>query len=62
MIAVRRGQATSEVRLSGLPASVHSGEVLFEYANGAFRSVAVAGSAFRDWFGPHDAHVYRFPL
>jgi len=59
-IAVRRGQATSQVRFSGLPASVHSGEVLFEYANGAFRTVAVAGSAFRDWFGPHDAHVYRF--
>jgi hypothetical protein len=60
VIAVRRAQATSQVRFSGLPASVHSGEVLFEYANGAFRSVEVAGSAFHDWFGPHDAHVYRF--
>jgi hypothetical protein len=62
VIAVRRGQETSQVRLSGLPASVHSGEVLFEYANGGFRSVAVAGSAFSDWFGPHDAHVYRFRI
>jgi hypothetical protein len=60
VIAVRRGQATSHVRFSGLPASVRSGEVLFEDANGAFRTVAVAGSAFSDWFGPHDAHVYRF--
>ena len=50
------------MRFSGLPAAVHAGEVLFEYANGAFRSVGVAASAFRDWFGPHDAHVYRFRL
>ena len=62
LIAVRRGQGTSQVRFSGLPAAVHAGEVLFEYANGAFRSVGVAASAFRDWFGPHDAHVYRFRL
>jgi hypothetical protein len=60
VIAVLRGQATSQVRFSGLPASVHSGEVLFEYANDAFRSVDVAGSAFHDWLGPHDARVYRF--
>jgi hypothetical protein len=60
VIAVRRGRETSEVRFSGLPTGVREGEVLFEYADGAFRPVAVAGSAFRDWFGPHDAHVYRF--
>ena len=34
--------------------------MLFEYANGSFRDVAVQGGGFRDWFGPHDAHVYRF--
>jgi hypothetical protein len=60
VIAVRRGQVTSQVGFSGLPGSDHQGEVLFEYANGAFRSVAVADSSFRDWLGPHDARVYRF--
>ena len=28
----------------------------------ALRQVAVSGGAFRDWFGPHDARVYRFEL
>jgi hypothetical protein len=27
-----------------------------------FRSVSVADAGFRDWFGPHDVHVYRFGL
>jgi len=62
VIAVRRGGATSRVSFSGLPKGVGDGEVLFEYANGAFRTVAVSASSFRDWFGPHDAHVYRFKL
>jgi hypothetical protein len=62
VIAVRRGQATSQVSFTGLPAAVHTGEVLFEYAEGSFRDVAVAGGSFRDWFGPHDAHVYRFAV
>ena len=59
VIAVRRGQATSQVRFSGLPGADRAAEVLFEYAAGAFRSVAVAGGGFRDWLGPHDARVYR---
>jgi hypothetical protein len=62
VIAVRRGRATSRVSFSGLPKGVGDGEVLFEYANEAFRTVGVSASAFRDWFGPHDAHVYRFKL
>jgi hypothetical protein len=62
VIAVRRGPATSQVRFSGLPGSDRQGEVLFEYADGAFRPVAVSGTSFRDWFGPHDAHVYRFTV
>jgi hypothetical protein len=61
LIAVRRGGSTSQIRFSGLPAGIGGGEVLFEYANGRFREVEVSGSTFRDWFGPHDAHVYRFP-
>ena len=28
----------------------------------AFRLVSVANDAFQDWFGPHDARVYRFSL
>jgi hypothetical protein len=63
LIAVRRGLKTSKVAFSGLPAGIGAaGEVLFEYANDAFRTVDVSASAFRDWFGPHDAHVYRFKL
>lgn len=62
VIAVRRGPETAEVRFSGLPGAVHSGEVLFEYADGAFRTVTVSGGAFGDWLGPHDARVYRFRL
>ena len=60
VIAVRRAQLTSRVRFSGLAGNDRQGEVLFEYANGGFRSVAVANASFRDWLGPHDARVYRF--
>jgi hypothetical protein len=78
LIAVRRGGATSRVGFSGLPRKhdgtpLTGGQVLFEYVQEpqpppiqpgkqAFRSVGVANGAFRDWFGPHDAHVYRFAL
>ncbi|HEY6960261.1 MAG TPA: hypothetical protein VI408_00080 [Gaiellaceae bacterium] len=60
LIAVRRGNATSRVQFTGLPSTLRGGQVLFEYANGAFRSVGVSGGAFTDWFGPRDARVYRF--
>jgi hypothetical protein len=71
VFVVRRGGATSRVGIAGLPAKVKGGEVLFEYvqdppppplaaANQSFRSIAVTGGAFRDWFGAHDARVYRF--
>ena len=73
VIAVRRGNATSRVTFSGLPATIADGQVLFEYTQdplpppiGAgrqtFRTIGVTNGAFRDWFGPHDAHVYRFGL
>lgn len=62
VMAVRRSGTTSQVGFAGLPASVKGGQVLFEYANGQFRSVPVSGGAFRDWFAPHDAHVYRFKV
>ncbi|MGI9112140.1 MAG: hypothetical protein ACR2GT_08110 [Gaiellaceae bacterium] len=78
VIAARRGGATSRVGFTGLPrkldgSALTGGQVLFEYVQepppppiGAgrqvFRSVSVANGGFRDWFGPHDVHVYRFGL
>ena len=78
VIAARRGGATSRVGFTGLPrrrdgSPLTGGQVLFEYVQeplpppiGAgrqvFRSVGVANGGFRDWFGPHDARVYRFGL
>jgi hypothetical protein len=71
VVAARRNATTSQVRITGLPKSIRGGQVLFEYVQDPppppidptkqkFRSVAVSGGAFRDWFGPHDVHVYRF--
>jgi hypothetical protein len=78
VIAVRRGNTTSRVTISGLPprqggAQLTGGQVMFEYVQDPlpppirpdrqqFRSVQVANGSFKDWFGPHDAHVYRFNL
>ncbi|MGH3071484.1 MAG: hypothetical protein ACRDNB_04330 [Gaiellaceae bacterium] len=77
VIAARRGGATSRVGFTGLPKKLNGrplagGQVLFEYVQeppppiGAgrqtFRSVPVTEGGFRDWFGPHDVHVYRFAL
>jgi hypothetical protein len=71
VFVVRRGGATSQIGITGLPATVKGGDVLFEYvqdpppppfapANQKFRSIGVTGGSFRDWFAPHDARVYRF--
>jgi hypothetical protein len=78
VLAARRGGTTSRIGFTGLPKKrdgtpLRGGQVLFEYVQqpppppiGAgeqqFRSVPVAGNGFRDWFGPHDVHVYRFGL
>ena len=78
VIAVRRGGSTTRVGFSGLPkkrdgSPITGGQALFEYVQepppppiGAgrqsFRSVSASDGGFRDWFGPHDAHVYRFAL
>jgi hypothetical protein len=67
VIAVRRGSGTSQVGFSGLPRRrdgrpITGGEVLFEYEQGAFRTVRVTGNRFRGWFAQHDARVYRFRL
>jgi hypothetical protein len=77
LIAVRRGGRTSTVGFSGLPRRrngirITGSQVLFEYVqepppppilphHHQFRSIPGANGAFRNWFGPHDAHVYRFP-
>jgi len=65
VIAVRRGGGTSRVSFSGLPRRrdgqpIAGGEVLFEYEQGAFRTVRVVDGRFRDWLAQHDARVYRF--
>jgi len=78
VIAVRRGGTTSRVTFAGLPpkqggGQVAVGQVMFEYAQDPlpppiqpdkqqFRSVQVQNGSFKDWFGPHDVHVYRFNL
>jgi hypothetical protein len=78
VIAVRRGGTTSRVQFSGLPrrhngAQITAGQVMFEYAQDPlpppvqpdkqqFRFVQVANGGFKDWFGSHDTHVYRFSL
>ena len=78
VIAVRRGATTTQVTFTGLPrklngAQLTAGQVMFEYAQDPlsppvqpdrqqFRFVKAGNGSFKDWFGPHDAHVYRFNL
>jgi hypothetical protein len=57
VLAAKREGSTVQVRFSGLPDTVTEGELLFESP----RNVVVSGGAFRDWFGPNEVHVYRFP-
>ena len=70
----RRGDDAGHVlgrAAQGNGSPITSAEVLFEYAQDpppppplpsevAFRTVGVAAGKFRDWFAPHDVHVYRF--
>ncbi|HEX3455961.1 MAG TPA: hypothetical protein VHS03_15160 [Gaiellaceae bacterium] len=61
VIAVRKSPtANGSVKFSGLPTTISSGQVLFEYDNQQFRTVDVKAGAFTDPFAPHDARVYRF--
>jgi hypothetical protein len=78
VIAVRRTGTTSRVTFTGLPrkrdgTQLTSGQVMFEYAQDPlspplqsdkqqFRYVKVENGSFKDWFGPHDTHIYRFRL
>ena len=74
----RSPTAANKVAFAGLPrrsggAQLSRGEVMFEYVQRplsppvdptkqAFRLITVANDGFQDWFGPHDARVYRFSL
>jgi hypothetical protein len=74
----RSATTTSVVSFSGLPLRhngkpIGGGQALFEYVQDpppppiqageqTFRGIDVTSGGFSDWFGPHDTHVYRFPL
>lgn len=58
LLACRRSNETKKVEFSGLPASIKSGDVLYE----APRTVEVKDGKFTDWFAPFDVHAYRFNL
>jgi hypothetical protein len=69
---------TSEIGFTGLPRKNNgqpntSGRVLFEYTQQPppppivpgkqnHRPIRVENGVFKDWFAPHDVHVYRFAL
>ena len=71
--ALRHDQATIGLPRKRDGSPITDCQVLFEYVQdplppplGAgqqvFRSVSVTNGGFRDWFGPHDVHLYRFQL
>ena len=77
VIAVRIAGTISQIEFAGLPrkldgSALTRGEVLAEYVQEPLppavglrqipRRVSVTGGAFKDWFAPYDAHVYRFTL
>jgi hypothetical protein len=56
LLACQRQGKTEKVEFSGLPASLQSGEVLYE----APRTVEVRNGKFTDWFALFEVHVDRF--
>jgi len=58
ILACKREGATVQVEFSGLPTQVSVGDVMYEEP----RKVTTAQGRFTDWFGPLEAHVYRFRL
>jgi hypothetical protein len=56
LLACKREGATIQARFSGLPQNSTGGEMLFESP----RRVEIKKGAFTDWFGPLEAHAYRF--
>jgi hypothetical protein len=58
ILAAKREGSTVQVRFNGLLLENSTpGDVLFEEP----RTVSVSNQGFTDWFGPNEAHVYRFP-
>jgi hypothetical protein len=78
VIVVRRGGTTSVIGFTGLPRKnngqpITAGRVLHEWAQEPppppivpgkqnHRPIRVENGGFKDWFAPHDVHVYRFAL
>jgi hypothetical protein len=58
LLAAKREGATEKVTFHGLPASVSTGDLLYEEP----RKVTAANGSFTDWFGPNEVHAYRFAL
>ncbi len=56
ILACKRETTTVNVTFSGLPASVSTGDLLYESP----RTVTVQSGQFTDSFAPLDVHVYRF--
>ena len=57
VLAAKREGSTVRVSFSGLPLDDSTqGDVLFEEP----RSVTISNQSFTDWFGPNEAHLYRF--
>jgi hypothetical protein len=52
----RDPQKTSEMKFTGLPNEIGTGEVLYESP----RTVTAKAGAFTDWFAPYEVHVYKF--
>jgi hypothetical protein len=56
LLACKREGETVQAEFTGLPASLGTGEVMFESP----RKVDAKDGKFSDWFGPFEVHVYRF--
>jgi hypothetical protein len=56
VLAAKREGSTVKVTFRGLPASVSTGELLYESP----RKVEAKDGSFIDWFGPNEVHAYRF--
>lgn len=55
ILACKPKGETARVAFQGLPATMTSGDVLYEEP----RTIEVEDGQFSDWFGPEEVHVYR---
>ena len=56
LLACKREGTTAEMKFTGLPTSISTGDVLYEEP----RKIELKDGEFSDWFAPFDVHVYRF--